>query len=211
LPEVTAQSGHDVDPARFDRLFRPHGLAGTSLAAPMAALFAAVLVLVFWLELATPDAVLMVFGLPPLLAAMWLLPGRLAWAIGLISAAAFIGASVAEVKARPTEISICIATLGMAVAARWYAGEVWELMHRQARPSAPSPPEAADPSADLSLLTRREFEVALLASGGQTSREIATVLHISERTVENHIGNVYSKLGISSRRELIKRAARLSR
>ena len=177
----------------------------------MAALFAALLILVFWLELATPDDVLMVFGLPPLLAGMWLLPGRLAWAVGLISAATFIGASVTEVKARPAEISICMVALGMAVAARWYAGEVFELMHRQGRPSAPSPPEAAGPSPDLSLLTRREFEIALLASGGQTSREIATLLHISERTVENHIGNVYSKLGISSRRELIKRAAKLSR
>lgn len=177
----------------------------------MAALFAAALVLVFCLDAATPDDVLMVFGLPPLLAAMWLLPRRLAQVVGLIAAAAFIGASVVEVHARATEISICIAALGMAVAARWYAGEVGELMDGHGGPSAPSPHETADPSDGLSLLTRREFEIALLASGGHTSREIATLLHISERTVENHVGNVYSKLGISSRRELIKRAAKLSR
>jgi DNA-binding CsgD family transcriptional regulator len=51
-------------------------------------------------------------------------------------------------------------------------------------------------------LTRREREVAGLAAAGSTSREIATKLFLSVRTVDNHLQNVYSKLGVTSRDEL---------
>jgi DNA-binding CsgD family transcriptional regulator len=51
-------------------------------------------------------------------------------------------------------------------------------------------------------LTKREREVATLAAGGMTSREIAERLFVSVRTVDNHLGRVYDKLGISSRAEL---------
>lgn len=56
-------------------------------------------------------------------------------------------------------------------------------------------------------LSRREREVALLASHGQTATEIADRLVISERTVETHLASVYSKLGVRSKTELIRRAA----
>ena len=46
-------------------------------------------------------------------------------------------------------------------------------------------------------LSRREREVALLASRGGTATEIAAQLFISERTVESHLVSVYSKLGFS--------------
>jgi DNA-binding NarL/FixJ family response regulator len=51
-------------------------------------------------------------------------------------------------------------------------------------------------------LTEREREVGMLAAGGLTSREIATRLFLSARTVENHLQRVYSKLGVTSRAEL---------
>lgn len=47
-------------------------------------------------------------------------------------------------------------------------------------------------------LTLREAEVLSLA-GRRTSREVASVLGISERTVEKHLEHVYEKLGVSSR------------
>ncbi|MFD7702168.1 LuxR C-terminal-related transcriptional regulator [Streptomyces caelestis] len=53
-----------------------------------------------------------------------------------------------------------------------------------------------------SALTPREQEVALLAAAGRASRDIAQVLHLSVRTVNNHLQNAYTKLGISNRREL---------
>ena len=52
---------------------------------------------------------------------------------------------------------------------------------------------------DPDPLTAREREVALLASGGASTREIAERLVVSVRTVENHLHNVYGKLGISGR------------
>ncbi|MET0579667.1 MAG: LuxR C-terminal-related transcriptional regulator [Ilumatobacteraceae bacterium] len=51
-------------------------------------------------------------------------------------------------------------------------------------------------------LTAREREVALLAAGGRSSREIADTLYLSARTVETHLARAYRKLGISTRSEL---------
>ncbi|HET6951530.1 MAG TPA: AAA family ATPase [Acidimicrobiales bacterium] len=51
-------------------------------------------------------------------------------------------------------------------------------------------------------LTDREREIALLAATGQTSRMIAERLYLSVRTIDNHLGRVYDKLGVSSRAEL---------
>jgi pimeloyl-ACP methyl ester carboxylesterase/DNA-binding CsgD family transcriptional regulator len=58
-------------------------------------------------------------------------------------------------------------------------------------------------------LSRREREVALLASRGGTATEIAARLFISERTVETHLVSIYSKLGVRSKSELIRRASEL--
>jgi DNA-binding NarL/FixJ family response regulator len=52
------------------------------------------------------------------------------------------------------------------------------------------------------VLTSRELNVAELAVAGLTSRQIATRLDVSVRTVDNHLQRVYSKLEVSSRRAL---------
>lgn len=51
----------------------------------------------------------------------------------------------------------------------------------------------------VEMLTRREREVAVLLARGLTNRQIADALVISERTAEMHVGNLLSKLGLSSR------------
>jgi DNA-binding CsgD family transcriptional regulator len=51
-------------------------------------------------------------------------------------------------------------------------------------------------------LTPREHDVVLLAARGMTNKEIAADLYISAKAVEYHLGNVYAKLGLSSRRQL---------
>jgi DNA-binding NarL/FixJ family response regulator len=61
---------------------------------------------------------------------------------------------------------------------------------------------AADP------LTPRETEIVKLVAEGHTSREIATTLVISEKTVERHRANVLEKLGMRDRVELTRYAIR---
>jgi DNA-binding CsgD family transcriptional regulator len=51
-------------------------------------------------------------------------------------------------------------------------------------------------------LSARERDVAKLAAQGESAKEIAARLFLSTRTVNNHLQNVYTKLGISGRREL---------
>lgn len=51
-------------------------------------------------------------------------------------------------------------------------------------------------------LSPREREVAELAASGQTNRDIAQVLYVSDRTVKFHLANAMRKLGVSSRRSL---------
>ena len=53
----------------------------------------------------------------------------------------------------------------------------------------------------LTGLTRREQEVASLVSQGLTNRRIARCLHVTEKTIEKHLANVFAKLGVSSRTE----------
>ncbi len=57
-------------------------------------------------------------------------------------------------------------------------------------------------STDLRALTEREEEVAALVSQDYTNREVARELFVSPKAVEYHLRGIYSKLGITSRREL---------
>jgi DNA-binding CsgD family transcriptional regulator len=54
-------------------------------------------------------------------------------------------------------------------------------------------------------LTSQERTVAGLVASGRTNRQVARELVVSVKTVEYHLGNVYAKLGISSRTQLIWR------
>ncbi|WP_417515831.1 helix-turn-helix transcriptional regulator [Marinobacter sp.] len=57
--------------------------------------------------------------------------------------------------------------------------------------------------ADLSALTTREKEVARQASKGASNRQIAEALGITERTVKEHMGSVFKKLGVRDRMQLM--------
>jgi ATP/maltotriose-dependent transcriptional regulator MalT len=54
----------------------------------------------------------------------------------------------------------------------------------------------------VSELTEREREVVALVARGMTNREVASELYVTDKAVEYHLGNVYAKLGIRSRRRL---------
>lgn len=54
-------------------------------------------------------------------------------------------------------------------------------------------------------LTRRECEVVDLLAEGHTNAEIAAALHLTVKTVKNHLHNAYGKLGVTSRAEAVSR------
>lgn len=51
----------------------------------------------------------------------------------------------------------------------------------------------------INLLTGRELEVLTQVANGMFNKEIATNLNISERTVKNHISNIFKKIDVSDR------------
>ena len=58
-------------------------------------------------------------------------------------------------------------------------------------------------SPDLrTVLSTQEDRVARLVAQGMTNQEVARELYVSPKTVEFHLSNVFTKLGITSRRQL---------
>ncbi|MFC8538413.1 LuxR C-terminal-related transcriptional regulator [Streptomyces sp. NPDC057249] len=86
----------------------------------------------------------------------------------------------------------------------WDAARVRALLRTQ-RPVKRGRPPGRPSHADE--LSPREAEVAQLAVSGLTNREIAATLHLSPRTVEQHIARAMRKTGALSRRDLAHRLA----
>ena len=54
-------------------------------------------------------------------------------------------------------------------------------------------------SVKIEKLTRRELEVLKLLAIGKYNKEVAEELEISERTVKNHVSNIFKKIGVTDR------------
>lgn len=52
-------------------------------------------------------------------------------------------------------------------------------------------------------LTTRELQIVAMVARGLVAKEIAHQLHISEKTVRNHVSNIYRKLGIFDRSQVV--------
>jgi DNA-binding NarL/FixJ family response regulator len=61
----------------------------------------------------------------------------------------------------------------------------------------------------LEPLSERELEVLAMVASGATNRAIGRTLHISERTVQGHIANIFSKLQVASRTEAVTKGLQL--
>lgn len=59
------------------------------------------------------------------------------------------------------------------------------------------------PDPRAATLTRHELRVASLVRDGATNREAASALFVTPKTVEYHLANIYRKLGVRSRTELV--------
>ena len=59
-------------------------------------------------------------------------------------------------------------------------------------------------------LTQREIEIAKLVKQGHTYEEIADTLFVSKKTVSNHVTNMYEKLQVSSKTQLLQKLNEVS-
>ena len=189
-------------------LIRPCGLAGSPWEPVAAAVFALALVAVFAVEIATPDAVVGVLGLLPVLAALWTLSHRHAAVVCAIALVEYVLSVLEEPQSRLT--FVCVGAVGAAtsIGVRAYATSLAEILSPQRAHPFRTLEDIAS-TGGVAGLTRRQLEVARLASEGYMAAEIGDRLHISERTVETHLAHAYAKLGINSRPALIRISERL--
>jgi DNA-binding CsgD family transcriptional regulator len=88
-----------------------------------------------------------------------------------------------------------------ACGARRYADEAAGELRKQGRRVARPAPRRA-PGDGIAALSARELEVAELVAEGRTNRQVAQALFLSEKTIENHLGRIFAKVGVSSRAAL---------
>jgi len=65
------------------------------------------------------------------------------------------------------------------------------------------PEKVPDMEADAEHLSGRELDIIKLAARGLTNKDIADRLHLSYRTVEGHMRDIFNKLGVGSRTEAV--------
>jgi DNA-binding NarL/FixJ family response regulator len=67
----------------------------------------------------------------------------------------------------------------------------------------------SSPPVPVEALSAREIEVLRLVAQGLTNRAIGIELDISDRTVQGHLANIFSKLAVENRTEAVTRALQL--
>jgi DNA-binding NarL/FixJ family response regulator len=153
----------------------------------------------------------------PGLAGLAVLEGNAARAVRLAGAAATLEQNAGIVAFPPIrarqEQWLAAADSELASASRataWAEGQqmTWdEMMAHALEPAvARGAPSFAGRAAGPGKLSRREREVLALVAEGQSNREIAAALIISENTAKYHVAQLLNKLGAGSRAEAVTRA-----
>ncbi|MEV6305307.1 LuxR family transcriptional regulator [Actinoplanes sp. NPDC051861] len=102
-----------------------------------------------------------------------------------------------HVEAR-TQLRRAADTFRLLDAEPWAAQSVRELRAAGERVDQPAPALTG-----LELTAQQE-RIAALVAGGATNREVAQELHLSPRTVDHHLRNVFARLGVRSRTEMAR-------
>ncbi len=114
---------------------------------------------------------------------------------GDVAAAIEAGAYGFLGKDQPLE-SLAVAVRAAASGAAWLGPRAAEVVLDQARRQSAL---EAGGNGNGVVLSDREVEVLRLLSQGMENHEIAEALYISPQTAKNHVSNIFSKLGVSSR------------
>jgi DNA-binding NarL/FixJ family response regulator len=117
---------------------------------------------------------------------------RAAGAPGFVAEAQFHLATALATR-RPVEARVVADRAGGTARAIGMTAYLQPIADLRARLDATSP---------AGMLSAREDEVARLVAGGLTNREIAQRLFISERTAQNHVQHILTKLDFSSRAQI---------
>ncbi|MFC7532799.1 AAA family ATPase [Actinoplanes sp. GCM10030250] len=102
-----------------------------------------------------------------------------------------------HVEAR-TQLRRAAETFRLLDAEPWAAQSVRELRAAGERVEQPVP------ALNGLELTAQQERIAALVAGGATNREVAQELHLSPRTVDHHLRNVFARLGVRSRTEMAR-------
>ncbi|GAB4211835.1 MAG: hypothetical protein OHK0022_46840 [Roseiflexaceae bacterium] len=129
-------------------------------------------------------------------------PASLGVTLATLPAALLEGGDLAELPARMERVQVLLAALAEGFCETAHAALLAEC------PAAPVPAPGSTTAENDPGLTAREHEVLHLLVAGHTNIQIGDQLGISTKTVEKHLSNLYTKLGIGSRVEATAWAAR---
>ncbi len=108
-----------------------------------------------------------------------------------------------QIRTARERLAAAAETFGRIGASPWAERARAEL--RAAGVRSPGSPRAA--TSPVSSLTGQELRVCLAVADGATNREVAATLFVSPKTVEYHLGRVFTKLGMTNRAQLARLVA----
>ncbi len=146
--------------------------------------------------------------------AMRFAPGKaLGGALALVAGLALVMVLRSRIASGTFDLTLLIAIGVLVLLVGTMIGSVVREIYRQgvavSIPLTPSKPPLASlqtdalPEEALALLTPRERQVMTLIAQGYSNPQIAAALVVEQKTVKNHINNIYSKLRLNSRYEAI--------
>jgi LuxR family maltose regulon positive regulatory protein len=106
-------------------------------------------------------------------------------------------------------LTVVLQTEKLTAEAQNFIKEIFRVLENKHDGNLQIPDEELVDLSTAASITTREQEVLCLLGDGQSNREIANRLSISESTVKTHLGNIYSKFSVNNRVQATTRAKEL--